>query len=101
MVKNIDYIKEATRNGNTYGVFGKNTQDSLLFRASGYQYYTMHKDKRVQQRYLARHHITEKWGVDGVEPPGFYSRWVLWNTPPCTIQIRYVDTRFILHYLNQ
>ena len=56
---------------------------------SNYQDYTNHKDPARKQRYINRHKTNEKWGKDGVDTAGFYSKHILWNTP--TVQASVAD----------
>ena len=55
--------------------------NKISFGQDGASDYTIHKDPERKERYMARHRKHEKWGIDGIKTPGFYSRWVLWNMP--------------------
>ena len=60
---------------------------TIKFGAAGYSDYTIHEDPERKQRYIDRHKKNEDWGKSDTDtPPGFYSRWLLWNKK---------------HYLNQ
>ena len=64
-----------------------------------YEDFTTHKDGKRKQNYIARHKNNEKWGIDGIETAGFYSRWVLWNMPTIESSIadlnnKYKDIKF-------
>lgn len=52
---------------------------SVHFGDSRYQDYTQHKDKERRKRYLERHRSREDWTLNGIDTPGFWSRWLLWN----------------------
>ena len=57
-----------------------NRDKSIKFGAAGMSDYTIHKDKKRQQSYIARH---SKMGEDWNNPltAGFWSRWLLWSSP--------------------
>jgi hypothetical protein len=58
---------------------------NVYFGAVGYSDYILSGgDDKKKQAYIARHKENEKWGITGIETPGFYARWVLWEKP--TIQ---------------
>jgi hypothetical protein len=54
-------------------------QRTIHFGASGYEDYTMHKDKERMKNYLSRHQKTENW--DDIFTAGWWSRWLLWSEP--------------------
>ena len=71
----------------------------ISFGAVGYEDFSTHKDPERKDRYLARHRKNEKWGIDGIKTPGFYSRWVLWHMPTIESSIadlnkKYKDIKF-------
>jgi len=77
------------------------------FGAKGYSDYTKHKNPARMRSYVIRHggvvpkklrdesdpvkiqngmlRVTtskgQKWGIDGISTPGFWSRWYLWSHP--------------------
>ncbi len=53
----------------------------ISFGQAGASDFTQHNDNQRKQRYIDRHRKNEKWGKDGVETAGFYSKHVLWNKP--------------------
>ena len=62
---------------------GKKT---ISFGAKGFSDFTLTKDLKQKERYISRHSgMGETWSRDGIETPGFYARWVLWNKP--TLQV--------------
>jgi hypothetical protein len=64
------------------------------FGAKGYEDYTIHKDEDRMKRYIIRHKKNENWGKRGINTPGFWSRWLLWNKPSLTASIRDMQNRF-------
>ncbi len=54
---------------------------TIYFGRAGDEDYTMHKDKRRQAQYIARHRHNEDWSKSGVETAGWWSRWLLWSEP--------------------
>ena len=71
----------------------------ISFGDPKYQDFTIHKYETRKERYIARHRKNEKWGIEGLNTAGFYSRWVLWNMPTIETSIadlnkRYKDIKF-------
>ena len=64
----------------------------VRFGATGYSDYTVHKDDRRKQAYIARHKTGENW--DDPLTAGALSRWVLWNKPTLAASIRDYRERF-------
>lgn len=52
------------------------------------------------ERYFARHNIYNRWGVEGVGTPGFYSKWVSWNKQTLKETINDMETCFTNYYLK-
>lgn len=67
---------------------------TVHFGAFGYSDFTIHKDPKRMERYLARHKPREDWTRSGMDTAGFWSRWVLWNKPSLKSSIRDVEDRF-------
>ena len=67
---------------------------TVHFGAKGMSDYTIHKDKERKQRYLTRHRVRENWTVRGIDTPGFWARWILWNQPSLHASIRDTEKRF-------
>ena len=67
----------------------------VKFGAMGYSDFTKHKDDERKKRYIQRHSMNENWRASGINTPGFWSRWLLWNKP--TIRDSYLDiqSRFL------
>lgn len=73
----------------------------VSFGARGYQDYTMHKDPARKERYVARHSAREKWGANGIETAGFWSRWLLWNKPTIDASAKDIETRFGIRIIRR
>jgi hypothetical protein len=68
------------------------------FGAKGYEDYTMHKDSKRKQNYLARHAKRENWSDH--HTAGFWSRWLLWNKDNLTDSIIDIHKKFNIIILN-
>ena len=53
----------------------------VYFGAAGYEDFTTHKDEARKQRYITRHKKNEDWTKSGIDTPGFWSRFYLWEKP--------------------
>jgi hypothetical protein len=58
-----------------------NDNKKVYFGAAGYEDFTTHKDEARKQRYIARHKKNEDWTKSGIDTPGFWSRFYLWEKP--------------------
>lgn len=67
----------------------------VYFGATGYQDFTMHKDTLRRDRYLMRHAAHENWTKSGIDTPGFWSRWLLWNKPTIAASYAYIKSTFL------
>jgi hypothetical protein len=74
---------------------------TVRFGATGYEDYTTHKDAERKKRYMTRHKSRETWGKSGLETPGFWSRWILWNKPSLGASISDTSRRFGLKILRK
>jgi hypothetical protein len=63
----------------------------IYFGAAGMSDFTKHKDERRKELYINRHKARENWEKSGIDTPGFWSRWLLWNKP--TINESYADIK--------
>ena len=66
----------------------------VQFGAKGYTDYTLSKDKKRKELYLARHESRENW--NNPFSAGALSRWILWNKPTVQASIRNYKIRFNL-----
>ncbi len=70
------------------------------FGADGYSDYTKHKDPDRRRRYIQRHVDNENWGITGIQTPGFWSRWLLWNEPSLKSSIVDIKERFNINVVR-
>ena len=70
---------------------------TIHFGAKGMSDYTIHKDKKRKERYLARHN-DKLTGEDWKNPAtaGALSRWILWNKTSYTASLNDYKKRFKL-----
>ena len=66
----------------------------VKFGAAGYQDLTQHHDRRRRSLYLARHRKNEHWNRPMTA--GALSRWILWETPSITQNVKLFKGRFNL-----
>jgi hypothetical protein len=69
---------------------------TISFGAKGMSDYTLHKDAPRKDRYIKRHSPQERWRKSGLETPGFWSRWFLWNLPSKKASTHDMEKRFCL-----
>ena len=43
---------------------------------------------------MNRHRAKETWTKKGINTPGFWSRWLLWNKPSLRASIKDMEARF-------
>jgi hypothetical protein len=72
-----------------YIITSKNKK--VYFGAAGMSDFTIHKDEVRKLRYIMRHQKKENWTKSGIDTPGFWSRWYLWNKP--TLEASYNDIK--------
>lgn len=65
---------------------------TIHFGASGYEDYTIHKNKERYERYIQRHKARENW--ENKNSAGFWSRWILWNKPSFKSSIKSTEKKF-------
>ena len=66
----------------------------IYFGAAGYSDYLHHNDHNRMLNYLSRHSKNENWEISGIETPGFWSRYLLWNKPTLEDSIKDLKSRF-------
>ena len=74
---------------------------TVKFGAVGYEDLTIHKDEKRKKAYIARHRTNEDWTRSGLDTPGYYAKWLLWNRPTLeeslvSMNIKYKDIEFAL-----
>lgn len=55
---------------------------------------SIHKDEVRKLRYIMRHEKKENWTKSGIDTPGFWSRWYLWNKPTLDASYKDIKKRF-------
>ena len=70
------------------------------FGSKPYQDMTQHKDEDRKDRYIQRHKKREDWTKSGIDTPGFYSRWVLWEEPTLKESINKMNKNIKILILN-
>lgn len=68
--------------------------DRAIHFGSRYDNFTIHKDDMRKKLYLDRHKKREDWTKEGIETPGFWSRWLLWNKPTLSSSAKNIEERF-------
>jgi len=58
--------------------------------------FTIHKDEERKLKYITRHIKRENWTKSGIDTPGFWSRWYLWNLPTLEASYNDIKKRFSL-----
>ena len=66
----------------------------VSFGAASYEDLTQHRNYLRRSLYLARHRKNENW--NDPQTAGALSRWILWETPNLTVNVRRFKTRFNL-----
>ena len=64
----------------------------IRFGASGYEDYTIHKNKARKALYISRHQKREDW--TNLNKAGTWSRYILWNLPTLRGSIRDMERKF-------
>jgi hypothetical protein len=76
----IYYPYKSDRKDKKYFII-TNEGNKVYFGDSKYSDYTTHNDETRKKNYITRHKKRETWTKDGINTPGFWSRWLLWNKP--------------------
>lgn len=89
-------IEEASPPHKWIGIFTdeRRNERRIPFGASGYSDLTISKDYRRKSLYLARHRKNENWR--DMYSAGALSRWILWETPSITQNVKLFKSRFNL-----
>ena len=67
----------------------------VYFGSAGMSDYTIHKDPIRKFNYIKRHQKRENWTKSGINTPGFWSRWYLWNEPTLEASYNDIKRRFL------
>lgn len=96
-------MKRSNKSDKKYMVIitdNKGKKKTVHFGAKGYSDYTKHKDAERKGRYVTRHKAKENWSKSGINTPGFWSRWILWNKPGLKTSIKDTERRFKIKIKN-
>jgi len=93
MSKPLIIVKKSNRKGKKWMAEFPD-KSKIHFGASGYQDYTIHKDRNRMIRYLNRHKTNENWSKSGIKTAGFWSRYLLWNLPSLNASKKDIEKRF-------
>lgn len=74
---------------------------TVKFGAQGYSDYTIHRENERKQRYIIRHQRRENWNKSGIQTPGFWSRWILWNKTTIAESVRFTSKKFNVKIVYQ
>tara|TARA_R110001632_G_scaffold227862_1_gene362679 strand:+ start:2957 stop:3256 length:300 start_codon:yes stop_codon:yes gene_type:complete len=98
MSKKYDEVKISTsdRDKKFKAVFylDGDKKKTLHFGAKGMSDFTINKDPKRKENYLARHKVRENWKVP--DTAGSLSRWILWNKPSLKESLKDYKNRFKL-----
>lgn len=88
-------LKPSTRKNKKWSVELLNHKNSTIhFGAAGYSDYTIHKDTKRKDSYLARHAKREDWTISGINTAGFWARWLLWSESSLDSAKKVISTKF-------
>ena len=85
-------VKRTSIDSNKIYVATFSDGSKIQFGSKGYTDYTLSKDKKRKELYLARHESRENW--NNPFTAGSLSRWILWNKPTLQASIRDYKIRF-------
>ena len=72
------------------------SEKKIYFGQAGASDMTQHKDEERKHRYINRHSKNENWTKSGIDTPGFWSRWLLWNKPTIRESYNDIKKRFLV-----
>jgi hypothetical protein len=73
-----------------------NDNKKVYFGQAGASDMSIHKDEVKKLKYISRHQKRENWTKTGIDTPGFWSRWYLWNKPTLEASYNDIKKRFSL-----
>ena len=88
----VVYLGGSSRPGKKYMV-RVGTGPVVHFGQHGAPDFTTHHDVARQTDYLRRHRAHEDWTRTGVNTPGFWARWLLWNRPSKREAVKYIERK--------
>jgi hypothetical protein len=90
-------ITPSTRKDKKYDatfLYDDGKERKVAFGAKGYSDYTINKDMKRKENYIARHGATEKALWSQPDTPAALSRFILWNLPTINTSINDFKIRF-------
>lgn len=93
-------LKKSTRTDKKFMIITPDNK-TIHFGQSGASDYTKHKDIERKKRYIARHQKNENWNKSGINTPGFWARWLLWNKPTLEESITNIMKKFNVEIIYQ
>lgn len=93
-------LKKSTRKDKKYMAIMSDGY-KVHFGAKGYSDYTKNKDEERKKAYIARHRVNEDWDRSGLQTPGFWSRYLLWNKKTIRASIKDIENRFGVRISNE
>ena len=92
-------VKRSNKKGKKWMVTLPNGK-SVHYGAKGYEDYTIHNDLERKKRYLKRHGgMNQDWTKKGINTPGYWSRWHLWNKPSSLDSLQDIADRFNINII--
>lgn len=92
------YLLNSTRKNKLFMVKFINPKTNMIntihFGNRASSQFPIHKNVKTKENYLNRHHNREDWTNEGIDTPGFWSRWILWNKPSIDDSIKDTENRF-------
>lgn len=70
----------------------------VQFGAKGMSDYTINKDPKRRESYLARHRSNENW--NDLNSAGAWSRWLLWEATSLSEAIKKMEKKFNIHIVR-
>jgi hypothetical protein len=90
-------LKKATAKGKKWMVVTPEKK-VVQFGAEGMSDYTINKDPKRRESYLARHRSNENW--NDLNSAGAWSRWLLWEATSLTEAIKKMEKKFGIHIVR-
>ena len=93
-------LKPSTRKDKKWMIITPENK-KIHFGQEGYSDYTIHKNDIRKKSYIARHQKRENWTKSGINTPGFFARWILWNLPSLMNSISDTERRFGINIVRR
>jgi hypothetical protein len=67
----------------------------VYFGQAGYSDFTLHKNPERKNAYINRHKgMHENWSKTGIDTPGFWARYLLWEKPNLKEAAKNIEKKF-------